>query len=241
MRKCTSLAAAGVIAAAVGVAVLLPTTANAAIESSSSAPHAVGDLIANSVPTTPSSYFGSGTAGETVTVAVTGMKQCSSIVGPNGQWSCVGQSLANGDHTADVSMSNGQSASIAITVDSRDWAPVYITGISGGTATRPVITGTAQPGARVRLSVDSLNVSGLGVYADGQGNWSVDPNQDITFGSHVFVATQTSQSPAFQSSSDHQELEVLDTPIVDPRITGVAAGLAGVVALAVVRVRRRRA
>ncbi len=60
------------------------------------------------------------------------------------------------------------------------------------TSRRPVISGTALPFAEVKVEIHSDPLV-FTTTADGSGNWSIIPNQDIPFGQHTVYITTTYQ------------------------------------------------
>ncbi|WP_166889768.1 Ig-like domain-containing protein [Massilia sp. CCM 8734] len=124
----------------------------------------------------------------------------------SGNWSLTSSLLGDGSHTLKVTQTNGASqtsalsAGLALTIDSSAAAPAQLAlhaGSDSGTigdgitnAGLPVITGTAEANASVRLyDSDGSTVLGTAT-ANGAGAWSITSSALLT-GSHTLTAKQT--------------------------------------------------
>ncbi|NHZ60820.1 Ig-like domain-containing protein [Massilia genomosp. 1] len=124
----------------------------------------------------------------------------------SGDWSLTSSLLGDGSHTLKVTQTNGASqtsalsAGLTLTIDSSVNAPAQLAlqaGSDSGTlgdgitnAGTPVITGTAEANASVRL-YDSDGSTVLGTTtANGAGAWSITSSNLLT-GSHTLTAKQT--------------------------------------------------
>ncbi|NHZ32159.1 Ig-like domain-containing protein [Massilia rubra] len=130
----------------------------------------------------------------------------SSTADGSGNWSITSSLLGDGSHTLKVTQTNGAnetsalSAGLSLTIDSGANAPAQLAlqaGSDSGTigdgitnAGTPVITGTAEANATVRL-YDSDGSTVLGTTtANGAGAWSITSSNLLT-GSHTLSAKQT--------------------------------------------------
>jgi|GEM_PF-1926148 len=162
----------------------------------------------------------SGTAvpGATVNVSVDGVVVCSAMADAAGNWSCVPTTpLSNGSHTvvATATSSTGRTgpASTPVSFNVNTLAPAVpaITGPSDGSTTNQnptTISGTAEPGSTVNVSVDGNPA--CTATADANGNWTCTPGSPLAPGQHVVTATATNSngtsgptSSGFTLESDH--------------------------------------
>jgi hypothetical protein len=135
----------------------------------------------------------------------------------SGNWSITSSLLADGSHTLKVSQTNGAaqtsplSAGLALVIDSSAAAPAQLAlhaGSDSGTigdgitnAGLPVITGTAEPNAVVRLyDTDGSTVLGT-TNANGAGAWSITSSTLVT-GPHTLTAKQTDAAGNVSSASN---------------------------------------
>ncbi|MCB9619268.1 MAG: DUF4215 domain-containing protein [Sandaracinus sp.] len=148
----------------------------------------------SSTDTTPT-ITGTGEPGAMVTVVLDGMTLDIVTVGMDGTWSVmVGTALAEGVHTViatamDAAGNTAMDTSI-FTVDTSTSVAIVTpadgTRVMTGT---PTISGTAEPGAMVTVSVDGTELGT--VTADGSGNWSIDVTTALTEGPHSASASAT--------------------------------------------------
>ena len=116
--------------------------------------------------------------------------------------------LSDGAHTVTVTATDaaGNSASVV-----RNWtvdatapdAPAIDTPADGSVTNNatPEISGTAEAGSEVEVSVDG-NVIGT-VTADGNGDWSITPSSPLSEGAHTVSATATDAYGNTSSASDN--------------------------------------
>jgi uncharacterized repeat protein (TIGR01451 family) len=137
---------------------------------------------------------GAAEPGAAVTVILDGVEVATVVADGTGRWSYAPtMPLADGPHTVeaiarDAAGNEGRDSS-AFVIDTR--APdLDITAPATGDTTnnpRPTITGTAAPGASITVIVD--DGAPATVIADGQGNWSYIPDNDLGEGPHTVRAT----------------------------------------------------
>lgn len=137
---------------------------------------------------------GTATPGATVEAMVDGQVVCTDVATPSGFWSCTPiTALADGAHaasareqgSADVSNTNGFAIDTAA-----PGAPVILTpGEGTTTGDRPTVTGTAEPGSRVSISIDGAEV--CVAVTDAQGQWRCTVPAALSAGPHVVTATAT--------------------------------------------------
>jgi cysteine-rich repeat protein len=149
--------------------------------------------------TSPSSVSGTASPGATVTVTLDGAAVCTTTADAQGHWSCaVTSTLGDGSHTFSATVtSNGHTSApftSTVVVDTHaPNAPVFShpsDGSAGGTPT--TLTGTAEPGSTVVVSVDGAVV--CTTTADASGNWSCMVNGALSLGTHTATATATDAS-----------------------------------------------
>jgi hypothetical protein len=143
--------------------------------------------------TTPT-ISGTGAPGSTIDARVDGQVVCTTTVAASGAWSCTpGTALGEGAHTASATQQGSPIASntTAFEVDSvAPTAPVIVAPANGAsTGPTPALSGTAEPGARVTVSVDGAAV--CVTLADAQGQWSCVANAPLGDGAHSATATAT--------------------------------------------------
>lgn len=66
------------------------------------------------------------------------------------------------------------------------------------TGARPTFSGTAEPGAAIRVEINSDPII-LTTTANGAGEWSVTPDQDIPYGEHIVTITATKDGATSQA------------------------------------------
>ena len=178
----------------------------------------------------------------------------------SGKWSVTSSTLSSGAHTVSVKQTDAAgnvskaSSTLAVQIDtaapSAPGAPVLSpgsdSGVSGDSLTNvvtPVITGTAEANATVKLyDTDGTTLLGT-TTADGSGKWSVT-SSTLTSGSHTLSVKQTDVAgnvspagsglnlnidtsvpgapgtPALQTASDSGTLSDGITKITTPTLTG---------------------
>ncbi|CAO3441367.1 hypothetical protein [Azospirillum endophyticum] len=149
---------------------------------------------------------GTAEAGSTVTVLVDGVAVGTTIAGTDGRWSFTPASpLAEGTHavtsraTDPAGNSSGLSAALTLTIDATP--PVLSTpAVAGGidntanvtAATRPTLTGTAEPNGTVTVLIDGIAVGTTAAGADGR--WSFAVATPLAEGAHSVVTTATDRA-----------------------------------------------
>nr|WP_242544847.1 Ig-like domain-containing protein [Corallococcus sp. NCSPR001] len=184
---------------------------------------ASGAVVTTATPV----FSGTAEASSRVTLSIDGTSFEVTANG-SGNWSFTpGTALTQGAHSftaqaRDAAGNTSQtSATRAFSVDSvAPDAPVVVTPANGAllnTAT-PVISGTAEAGSTVILSVDGTAVE---VVADGSGNWSFTPGTALAQGAHSVTAqakdtagntSQASAPRAFSVDSLAPAAPVVATP-----------------------------
>lgn len=143
---------------------------------------------------------GTGEPGATVTVEVDGEEVGEVIVSGDGTWELpLTEPLNEGEHTitatqTDEAGNTSAADEVTVTVDTQA-APPVITNPKDGSATNdatPTITGRAEPGASVEISVDG-EVVGT-VTAGEDGNFELPLTEPLSDGDHVVSAVQTDEA-----------------------------------------------
>jgi hypothetical protein len=174
---------------------------------------------------------GTAEPGATVTVTIDGTVIATTTADGTGAWTVTpGSPLADGAHTVTATQTDptgntsGASSSVVFTVDTTAAAPV-ITGPASGALTNdptPAITGTAEPGATVTVTIDGTVVGTT--TADGTGAWTVTPGSPLADGTHTVTATQTDPAGNTSPTSAGVTFNVDTTPPAAPVITAPADG-----------------
>ena len=137
---------------------------------------------------------GTGEPGLNLTVTIDGESLGVVVVGSGGTWSLVlGSPLTEGEHTVVAIGTDdaGNEATDASTFIVDLSAPSVTVDTPEATEKRPVLSGTAEPGATVQISVDGA-ILGT-VIADQDGNYSLTPVSDLSEGLHTLEATATDE------------------------------------------------
>ncbi|MEC7524213.1 MAG: Ig-like domain-containing protein [Myxococcota bacterium] len=153
--------------------------------------------------------------GATVVVEVDGVMVATVTADATGAWeTTLTAPLADGAHTVEVTATDdaGNTATddITFTVDSSVPMLDIVQPANMGftNAARPTVTGTADPGATVEISVDGT-VLGT-VMADATGNWSFPVDTDLAEGEHTVTASTS--NAAGRTASDTHTFTVDTTP-----------------------------
>ncbi|WP_127473451.1 Ig-like domain-containing protein [Microbacterium sulfonylureivorans] len=175
--------------------------------------------------TTPP-IVGTAEAGATVTVMVDGVVIGTTIAGPAvasmiadgpttfaaaiGSWTLVPTTpLSEGLHRATATATDAasnvslESNTVAFTIDAVAPQPPVITSPGDGTTVTdpaPPITGTAEPGSEVEVSVDGRPIGTTTTDADG--NWTLTPTTPLPDGEHEITATATDPAGNVSVPSD---------------------------------------
>ncbi|GAB3918130.1 hypothetical protein GCM10027613_19710 [Microlunatus endophyticus] len=181
--------------------------------------------------TTPT-IGGTGTPGATVTVTEAGTTIGTADVDNDGTWSLVPDTpLDLGSHTIVATQANGQATSPASDPDSFQIIdttapdPPIITDPADGSSTNdttPPISGTAEPGSTVAVSVDGNQIGTT--RANGDGNWTLVPPTPLAPGGHTATATATDAAGNTSDPSDPVDFTIDTTAPAAPVITQPADG-----------------
>ena len=153
--------------------------------------------------TTPS-ISGTSEPGSTVTVTIDGTAVGTVTAASDGTWSIdVGTALAEGAHTiaATATDAGGETAmdTQSFTVDSMTTVDFRQPGDHGPIGeTQPELSGTAEPGASVEITLDGAPAGT--VIADAEGNWTFRPAMPLADRSHGVSVTAT--DPAGNTATD---------------------------------------
>jgi uncharacterized repeat protein (TIGR01451 family) len=171
----------------------------------------------------------SGTAepGARVTVLVDGNAVCVTLADAGGRWSCVpATALPAGMHTVTATATDPagnvsppatpHTFSIDATAPA---APVLVTPADGTrtTATRPVFSGTAEPGSLVTVFVDGQPV--CRATADAAGAFSCSPQVALALGPHRAVAVARDAAGNDSAASNANGFSITGAPPGAPTIT----------------------
>jgi hypothetical protein len=176
--------------------------------------------------TTPT-YTGTAEPNSTVNLIIDGGTPVTVPVDASGNWTYTPTTaLADGPHTVEATATDAAgntgatSPTNTFTVDTvAPDAPVIIgpADRSTTTDTTPDITGTAEPGATVEVTIDGVVVGTT--TADSTGNWTYTPTADLGEGDHTVSAVQT--DPAGNTSPASADTTfTVDSTALAPVITG---------------------
>jgi hypothetical protein len=163
----------------------------------------------------------SGTAdpGATIKFTVDGTPiAAAATADATGKWSFTPTGLSDGQHTIVASQTNaaGQTGTATLTFTLDTKAPV-VTGMlvgGGSTTTTGALTGTADPNATLRITVDGAAVATT-ITADATGKWTYTPT-GLATGAHTVVAT--SRDTAGNTASAALSFTV-SAPVTAPTVT----------------------
>ncbi|RKR73136.1 choice-of-anchor G family protein [Frondihabitans australicus] len=141
---------------------------------------------------------GTGQPGSSITVDLGDAITRTTTVGDDGTWAVTVTSVPDGTRTVVATQTTGQTVtgSASVQVTGAAIAPITVTSptpgqtVPGSTTgpTTVTVTGTAEPGATVSVSLD--NGTAITTTADGSGAWSVDvPN--VGRGDHTVAVSET--------------------------------------------------
>jgi large repetitive protein len=217
-------AAGNTTIASVPVTIDASTTGLTAVLAPTSDSGLAGDNRTNN--TTPT-IRGTGEIGATVTVVIDGQTLVTTVA-PDGTWSVIPTTLADGPYTAAVTLTdaagNTAAASVALTIDtvSDNLTAVLDPSSDSGRAgdnrtsdTTPTISGTGEPDASISVVVGSETLTTT-VAADG--TWSVIPTEVVPDGSYSFDVVQVDTAGNIDTTS----VQV----VIDTRAPALAASLA---------------
>jgi uncharacterized repeat protein (TIGR01451 family) len=164
---------------------------------------------------TPTVRGDGGTPGDTIVVTDEGGNElCTSTVQSDGTWTCTvpDPGLGEGDHTITVNEKDpagNTSDPVRVPVVVDEAAPVApVIQVANGHE----ITGTAEPGATVTITVPNV-AAPIQVTSDAQGRWTIPTPSDAIDGIVTAVATDPAGNVSDQAT--RQLSLVADAPVVD--------------------------
>ncbi len=172
--------------------------------------------------------------GSTVTLQVDGVAVGTAIAAADGTWA-IGPTvtLTDGEHVftataVDVAGNTSPAADPLTVIIDAGIAPPLITGVSPGTlgetgtalsgSSAPVLSGRAEPGASVAITVDGVRVGTVVAAVDG--SWSL-PLTGLADGEHRI--TTTAFDAAGNSAAGTDLILTVDTVIAPPVLLGIDA------------------
>lgn len=168
----------------------------------------------DSLMTTKPTIRGTANPGSTVSISIDGKEPVTVTADENGNWEYTpGSPLANGSHSVTARVDDVEDT-VSFNID---LAPPTLT-ISSPMQSeqtmnvRPEITGTADPGATVSVSIDGGDI--VDVVADEQGNWSYTPEEDLSAGIHTVVVR--TEGEGNQIAMDSVTFEVISDVVEMP-------------------------
>jgi uncharacterized repeat protein (TIGR01451 family) len=177
---------------------------------------------------------GTAEANATVTVIIDGVSAGTTTANASGAWSFTpAANLTDGTHTARATARDAagntsvNSNTNSFVVDTTAPAAPVVTAPTNGSTTsnlRPPVTGTAEPGATVTVSIDGAAV-GMAT-ADGSGNWSFTPSANLAPGTHTVSARATDAGGNLSPASATNTFTIDTTPPSAPVVTAPANGSA---------------
>ncbi|MEU6134591.1 Ig-like domain-containing protein [Nocardioides sp. NPDC047086] len=181
--------------------------------------------------TTPT-ITGTGEPGATVEVTIDGQVVGEATVDADGNWELpLTDPLADGEHTVTATQTDqagnvsDPSAPVTFTVDAAAPEAPVITSPADGSSTQdttPTISGTAEPGTTVEVTIDGTVVGSAPV--DGDGSWNLILTDPLVEGPHTATATATDESGNTSDPSEPVTFTVDQTAPEAPVITGPADG-----------------
>ena len=155
---------------------------------------APGDALSDTTPT----LSGTGEPGTLVTVIVDGAVVGTTVVDGAGAWTFeLPADLAEGAHelaataTDAAGNTSGVTAPVDVVIDvTAPAAPVILSPSDGSVTSEaaPTLTGTAEPGASVIVSVDGVEVATVTADADGGWSYTLAPGEALAPGAHIVSA-----------------------------------------------------
>ena len=162
----------------------------------------------SSVGTATPTVTGTGEAGATVRVSVDDQLVGTALVDGNGRWVlALTDALDEGPHEvfatqADAAGNVSPGVTSTFTVDLQAPAAPVITTPPNGSTTRdttPRLAGTAEPGAEVRVRLDTTDLDA--VTADDQGRWELQVEDALDDGVRTVRATQVDRAGNVSSAA----------------------------------------
>jgi MYXO-CTERM domain-containing protein len=176
-----------------------------------------GPADGSATPDTTPAISGTAEPGSSVEVFVDGVLIGTVTAASDGSWSVPTTTpLEDGTHTvravASDDAGNTATDSGSFTVDTA--TTVAITGPADGSSTgslRPLLVGTAEPGAAVEVTIDGVVVGTVTAGADGA--WTFTPTTDLAAGPHTITVHATDEvgNTADASATFTVDLAILDT------------------------------
>jgi hypothetical protein len=144
-----------------------------------------------------------------VVLSVDGVPAGSTVADETGAWSISTGPLSDGSHTLEAQATDaaGNTATDSVTLIIDTQTQVSILAPTDGavlTDATPSISGTAEPGASISISVDG-NVIGT-TTAAGDGSWSFTPSADLPDGEHSIVVEAA--DAVGNTASDTVDIEI---------------------------------
>jgi hypothetical protein len=151
----------------------------------------------NTVGTSKPTVSGTAEAGTTVSISIDGVPVGSTTVNVSGNFNfTIPTALPDGPHnvtvtTADAAGNTSPGTSKSFIVDTTaPNAPIIGSPVSGDSTSdnTPQVSGTAEPGATVKIYIDSVLVASI--TADGSGNFTYTPGSALSDGAHTVTVNQ---------------------------------------------------
>ncbi|MGJ7582286.1 Ig-like domain-containing protein, partial [Variovorax sp. RHLX14] len=195
-----------------------------------------GTITDDATPT----FTGKAEAGATITVRDGGALQGTALVDAEGNWTYTSTTLAPGAHsfTATVSDPAGNISPVTTPIDFtvdltvptiavnqvKDDIGTIIGTLRAGDVTddnKPTVTGTATPGAVVKLYLDGTTTVIGTTVVDGTGQWSITPTTLLVDGKHDLTVTVTTVATGENPPTAPFSLTVDTTPPSPPALVSV--------------------
>ncbi|MHB8876819.1 MAG: Ig-like domain-containing protein [Myxococcaceae bacterium] len=199
--------------------------------SSPAAPVVLAPADGSRTNSTTPAVTGTAEANSTVSIYLDGALAGTASADGSGSFSFTPTvALAPGAHTVSATCADaagntsGASATSTFTVDTAaPQAPVVTSPADGAsTGALPVITGTAEAGSTVTVTLDGT-VAGTAT-ADSSGAWTFTPGAALSGGSHTVSATASDEAGNTSAPSATNTFTVVLTPPPAPVLTSPSAG-----------------
>ena len=182
-----------------------------------------GATVASSTPV----LAGTSAAFAQVQARVDGVVVCTTFANGGGSWSCTpGSPLTQGAHAGNATVTGNATPSNTnvFTVDSlTPAAPVVVRPANGSVASaRPTLSGTAEAGARVTVTLDGAVACVTS--ADATGAWSCVPATTLAAGAHAVFATAADAAGNVSPASATNSFTVDAVAPLAPVVTAPANG-----------------
>ncbi|GAA4360218.1 hypothetical protein GCM10023087_35790 [Microbacterium rhizosphaerae] len=196
------------------------------------APVVVTPADGSSTNDTTPAISGTAEPNSTVTVSIDGSPlEVTATADGSGNWTLIAPTLDPGSYTVDATTTDAAgnvspvSNTNTFTVDTTPPpAPVVVTPADGSSTndTTPAISGTAEPGSTVTVSIDGTPL-GTTTTADGSGNWTLTA-PTLTAGPHTVNATSTDAAGNVSPVSNTNTFTIDTTPPPAPVVVTPADG-----------------